>query len=196
MRSIPAKHVVVIADAIRRLDHVVVGFLKFARPEELRLQPVQLASIISEVVSMSAPEAEQRGVTVRAECAASLPEINADPGMLQQAVLNLALNACQAMPAGGTLKLSCRTAPRRRVEIDVEDTGDGHSARESRPDLRSLLHDQDTGTGIGLSMVYRIVQLHDGEVRSSPRPATEPGSVWCSRRRRLQANPKHASCEG
>ena len=54
-----------IADEIRRLDEVVVGFLKFARPEELKLQPVQLSTIISEVVSMSAPEAEQRGVTVK-----------------------------------------------------------------------------------------------------------------------------------
>ena len=166
----PGKHVVVIGDAIRRLDHVVVGFLKFARPEELRLQPVQLASIISEVVSMSAPEAEQRGVTVRAECAASLPEINADPGMLQQAVLNLALNACQAMPAGGTLKLSCRTAPRRRVEIDVEDTGEGIPPENLGRIFDLYFTTKTTGTGIGLSMVYRIVQLHDGEVTVESTP--------------------------
>ena len=166
----PAKHVVVIADAIRRLDHVVVGFLKFARPEELRLQPVQLASIISEVVSMSAPEAEQRGVTVRAECASSLPEINADPGMLQQAVLNLALNACQAMPNGGTLKLSCRTAPHRRVEIDVEDTGLGIPPENLGRIFDLYFTTKDTGTGIGLSMVYRIVQLHDGEVEVESTP--------------------------
>ncbi|HUR96061.1 MAG TPA: ATP-binding protein [Gemmatimonadales bacterium] len=166
----PAKHVVVIADAIRRLDHVVVGFLKFARPEELRLQPVQLASIISEVVSMSAPEAEQRGVTVRAECSASLPEINADPGMLQQAVLNLALNACQAMPNGGTLRLACRTASHRRVEIDVEDTGVGIPPENLGKIFDLYFTTKDTGTGIGLSMVYRIVQLHDGEVEVESTP--------------------------
>jgi signal transduction histidine kinase len=164
------KHVTVIADEIRRLDQVVVGFLKFARPDELRLQPVQLSTVISEVVSMATPEAEAHGVTVRAECASSLPDINADPGMLQQAVLNLALNACQAMPNGGTLKLSCRTAARRRVEIDVEDTGVGIP-----PDNLSKIFDlyfttKDTGTGIGLSMVYRIVQLHDGEVEVESTP--------------------------
>jgi signal transduction histidine kinase len=162
--------VTVIADEIRRLDQVVVGFLKFARPDELRLQPVQLSTVISEVVSMATPEAEAHGVTVRAECASSLPDINADPGMLQQAVLNLALNACQAMPNGGTLKLSCRTAARRRVEIDVEDTGVGIP-----PDNLSKIFDlyfttKDTGTGIGLSMVYRIVQLHDGEVEVESTP--------------------------
>ncbi|MEO7274052.1 MAG: ATP-binding protein [Vicinamibacterales bacterium] len=166
----PAKHVVVIADAIRRLDHVVVGFLKFARPEELRLQPVQLASIISEVVSMSAPEAERRGVTVRAECSASLPDINADPGMLQQAVLNLALNACQAMPDGGTLRLACRTASHRRVEIDVEDTGVGIPPENLARIFDLYFTTKETGTGIGLSMVYRIVQLHDGEVEVESTP--------------------------
>ena len=166
----PAKHVVVIADAIRRLDHVVVGFLKFARPEELRLQPVQLASIISEVVSMSAPEAEQRGVSVRVDCSSDLPEINADPGMLQQAVLNLALNACQAMPSGGTLKLACRAAPHRRVEIDVEDTGVGIPPGDLGRIFDLYFTTKATGTGIGLSMVYRIVQLHDGEVKVESTP--------------------------
>jgi signal transduction histidine kinase len=164
------KHVTVIADEIRRLDRVVVGFLKFARPDELRLQPVHLSAIISEVVSMSAPEAEQRGITVRAECTTSLPEINADPGMLQQAVLNLALNACQAMPNGGTLKLSCRSASHRRVEIDVEDTGVGIPPENLGKIFDLYFTTKDTGTGIGLSMVYRIVQLHDGEVAVESTP--------------------------
>jgi signal transduction histidine kinase len=164
------KHVTVIADEIRRLDRVVVGFLKFARPDELRLQPVQLSAIISEVVSMSAPEAEQRGITVRAECSTNLPEINADPGMLQQAVLNLALNACQAMPSGGTLKLSCRSASHRRVEIDVEDTGVGIPPENLGKIFDLYFTTKDTGTGIGLSMVYRIVQLHDGEVAVESTP--------------------------
>ena len=165
-----SKHVKVIADEIRRLDRVVVGFLKFARPEELRLQPVQLATIISEVMSMSAPEAEQRGITVRSDCPSSLPDINADPGMLQQAVLNLALNACQAMPNGGTLKLSCRSASHRRVEIDVEDTGVGIPPENLGRIFDLYFTTKETGTGIGLSMVFRIVQLHDGEVEVESTP--------------------------
>jgi len=165
-----SKHVKVIGDEIRRLDQVVVGFLKFARPDELRLQPVQLATVISEVVSMTTPEAEQRGVSIRVECAATLPDINADPGMLQQAVLNLALNACQAMPQGGTLKLSCRPAPRRRVEIDVEDTGVGIPPEHLGKIFDLYFTTKATGTGIGLSMVYRIVQLHDGEVEVESTP--------------------------
>lgn len=164
------KHVTVIADEIRRLDQVVMGFLKFARPDELRLQPVQLSDVISEVVSMTTPEAEQRNITVKAECAASLPDINADPGMLQQAVLNLALNGCQAMANGGTLKISCRAAARRRVEIDVEDTGVGIPPENLGKIFDLYFTTKDTGSGIGLSMVYRIVQLHDGEVQVESTP--------------------------
>jgi signal transduction histidine kinase/uncharacterized membrane protein affecting hemolysin expression len=164
------KHVGVIADEIRRLDQVVVGFLKFARPDELKLQPVRLDTMLSDVVTTATPEAERRQIAVKVDCASTLPPINADPGMLRQALLNLALNACQAMPDGGTLKMVCRTASRRRVEIDVEDTGVGIP-----PDDLSRIFDlyfttKEKGTGIGLSMVYRIVQLHDGEVEVQSTP--------------------------
>jgi signal transduction histidine kinase len=164
------KHVNIIADEIKRLDQVVVGFLKFARPDELKLQPVQLATVISEVTSMTTPEAERRGVTIKVDCPPTLPDINADPGMLQQALLNLALNACQAMPNGGTLRLACRAAPQRRVEIDVEDTGVGIAPENLSRIFDLYFTTKDKGSGIGLSMVYRIVQLHDGEVEVQSTP--------------------------
>jgi signal transduction histidine kinase len=134
-----AKHVKVIGDEIRRLDEVVVGFLKFVRPDELKLQPVNLSTLMSDVATTVGPEASQHGVTLRTECPADLPDINADPGMLQQALLNLAINACQAMPHGGTLRLSCRAAARRRVQLEIQDTGvrrrisGGYSTFTSRP---------------------------------------------------------------
>ena len=158
------KHVSVIADEIKRLDQVVVGFLKFARPDELKLQPVHLASLVSEVVSMTAPDAERRHITMKTECPSTLPEINADPGMLQQALLNLAINACQAMPEGGTLRIACRAAARRRVELDIEDTGVGIPPENLGRIFDLYFTTKEKGSGIGLSMVLRIVQLHDGEI--------------------------------
>src|SRR5262249_47783066 len=113
------RHVDIISKEIQRLDLVLTGFLKFARPDELKLQPVQLSTIVSDVVTTVSPEAEHKGVTLKQECPRDLPEVNADPAMLRQALLNLALNGCQAMPEGGTLKISCRPASGRRVEIDV-----------------------------------------------------------------------------
>ena len=164
------KHVNVIGDEIKRLDQVVVGFLKFARPDELKLQPVHLASLVSEVTSMTAPEAERRGVVVKVECPPSVPEINADPGMLQQALLNLTINACHAMPDGGTLRVICRPASRRRVEIMIEDTGVGIPPENLGRIFDLYFTTKEKGSGIGLSMVFRIVQLHDGEVEVQSTP--------------------------
>ncbi|PYR89678.1 MAG: hypothetical protein DMF84_23400 [Acidobacteria bacterium] len=164
------KHVDIIGKEIQRLDQVVGGFLKFARPDELKLQPVHLASIISDVSTTVAPEAERMHVAVRPDCPRELPEINADPAMLSQAILNLALNGCQAMPNGGTLKLSCRTTSRKRVEIDVEDTGVGIPPDHLQKIFDLYFTTKEKGSGIGLSMVYRIVQLHDGEVEVQSTP--------------------------
>jgi signal transduction histidine kinase len=164
------KHVNVIGDEIKRLDQVVVGFLKFARPDELKLQPVHMSSLISEVLSMTAPEAERRGIVLKTECPPSVPEINADPGMLQQALLNLTINACHAMPDGGTLKILCRPVARRRVEISIEDTGVGIPPENLSRIFDLYFTTKEKGSGIGLSMVFRIVQLHDGEVEVQSTP--------------------------
>ena len=177
-RPVPAqgvdmnKHVNVIAQEIRRLDEVMMGFLKFARPDELKLQPVQLADLITDVVTIVQPEAEKNGVAVRVDCSPALPEINADPGMLKQAILNLALNACQAMSEGGTLKLTCRATARRQVEVDVEDTGVGIPPEHLSRIFDLYFTTKEKGSGIGLSMVYRIVQLHDGEVEVESTPGS------------------------
>jgi signal transduction histidine kinase len=165
-----SKHVHIISSEIRRLDEVVNGFLKFARPDELKLQPVQLTTLLSDVVTTAMPEADARGVTIKSECAANLPEINADPGMLGQALLNLAINACQAMPHGGTLRMSCRADDRRRVVVDIEDTGVGIPPEHLSRIFDLYFTTKKEGSGIGLSMVYRIVQLHDGEVEVQSTP--------------------------
>jgi signal transduction histidine kinase len=165
-----SKHVHIISSEIRRLDEVVNGFLKFARPDELKLQPVQLTALVSEVVTTAQPEADARGVAIKVECPPTLPEINADPGMLGQALLNLAINACQAMPTGGSLRIGCRADDRRRVILDVEDTGVGIPPEHLSRIFDLYFTTKKEGSGIGLSMVYRIVQLHDGEVEVQSTP--------------------------
>jgi len=167
-----ARHVDIITNEIRRLDEVLNGFLRFARPDELKLQPVQLATVVSDVVTTVTPEATRMGVTVKQECPRDLPEVNADLAMLRQALLNLALNGCQAMPSGGTLRIACRTASGRRVEIDVEDTGVGIPPENLQKIFDLYFTTKEKGTGIGLSMVYRIVQLHDGEVEVQSTPGS------------------------
>ena len=158
------EHVEIIEGEVRRLDGVVQGFLKFTRPEDLRLQPVWLAELFEGILTVVEPEAEKNDVRVMLECPGSLPPVNGDAGMLRQAFLNLALNACQAMPSGGTLRVTCAPASRQRVEVQVQDTGVG-----IKPEHLSRIFDlyfttKEQGTGIGLSMVYRTIQLHDGDI--------------------------------
>jgi signal transduction histidine kinase len=163
-------HVEIIESEIRRLDEVVQGFLKFTRPEDLRLQPVRVASLFEELAPIIETEAGKHGVKVVMDVSAGTPNVNGDASMLRQAFLNLAINACQAMGSGGTLRLVATSASRNRVEVRVEDTGIG-----IKPEHLSRIFDlyfttKERGTGIGLSMVYRIIQLHDGEIEVQSTP--------------------------
>jgi signal transduction histidine kinase len=170
--EVPAvmKHVTVIGAEIRRLDEVVQGFLKFSRPEELNLEPTDLSVLVGEVAEVVDPQAVDAGVQVIVECPADIPKISGDRPVLRQALLNLALNACQAMPNGGTLRFRGRPVADRRVSLTVEDTGVGIPP-EHLPRIFDLYFTtRDQGSGIGLSMVNRAIQLHDGsiEVQSTP----------------------------
>jgi signal transduction histidine kinase len=163
------QHVDVIASEIRRLDEVVQGFLKFSRPEDLKLQPVKLPALFAEVVPIVRPEADRNHVDL-VVLAEGAPDVNGDPAMLRQAFLNLVLNACQAMPNGGTLTIRCEAVRGRRVAITFTDTGVG-----IQPDHLQRIFDlyyttKERGSGIGLSMVYRTVQMHDGEIEVQSTP--------------------------
>jgi len=158
------EHVKTISAEIRRLDEVLQGFLKFTRPEEVKLRRVRVQDLVDEVVRIIGPEARKSGVTVRAEGVEGVPDINGDPGMLRQAFLNLALNACQAMPSGGTLRIVASSARGHRVQIAFEDTGVGIKPDNLAKIFNLYFTTKDQGSGIGLSMVYRTVQLHDGEI--------------------------------
>jgi len=167
-------HVAFIASTLRRLDEMLQGLLTFTRPEELRLQTVSLASVVEAMMPIVSAEAQKSGVEVTVECPPDLPALRADPAMLQQALLNLALNACQAMPGGGRLRIAGRAVRDRRIEVVVEDTGAGIAPEHLDKVFNLYFTTRPGGSGIGLSMVYRTIQLHDGEieVQSSPGKGT------------------------
>jgi signal transduction histidine kinase len=135
----------------------------------LRLQAVRLASLVEEVIPIIQPEADKRGVKLVVDCDA-VPDVNADAAMLRQAFLNLALNACQAMPQGGTLTIRGGTARGRFVCVTFADTGRGIDPRHLSRIFDLYFTTKDKGSGIGLSMVYRTVQMHDGEIEVQSTP--------------------------
>jgi signal transduction histidine kinase len=168
-RAEAIQHVDVIAHEIRRLDEVVQGFLKFTRPEDLKLQPLALHTLLDEIVPILRPEADRSRVQLMVDCDAA-PDVNGDPAMLRQAFLNLALNACQAMPSGGTLRIRCESARGRRVAVVFTDTGVGIAPADLQRIFDLYFTTKEKGSGIGLSMVYRTVQMHDGEIEVQSTP--------------------------
>lgn len=109
-------------------------------------------------------------MTMTTEYETDLPAVRADADMLRQALLNLALNACQAMPNGGRVRISCRTASDRQVEVSVEDTGTGIEPEHLERIFELYFTTKEEGSGIGLSMVYRTIQLLDGEIEVQSTP--------------------------
>jgi len=165
-----AEHLSIIAAQLRRLDEVLQGFLKFTRPEDLKLQPVALAGLFDSLLPVLEAEAGKTGVDVRVECPPDLPPVAADRGMLEQAFLNLGLNACQAMPNGGRLRIVAREHSSRQIEVRFEDTGVGIAPEHLSRIFDLYFTTREKGSGIGLSLVYRTVQLHDGEIEVQSTP--------------------------
>jgi PAS domain S-box-containing protein len=104
----------VIGKEIRRLDRVVQGFLKFVRPQELRLQPVDVAAVFQDVVGLMEVEADAAAARVEVAVDPQSTRLMADADLLRHALVNLVQNAIQAMPEGGTFALRARPAPRSR----------------------------------------------------------------------------------
>ena len=159
-----ASHVEIISREIRRLDDVVQGFLKFARPEELTIRPVPPGELIDEVLKTLAVEANVTGVALESHVTFDVPPIEADAGIFRQALLNLAKNAVQAMPDGGTLTMAAAPTKDGRIEIRVTDTGVGIAPEHLAKIFDLYFTTKQSGTGIGLSLVYRTVQLHNGDI--------------------------------
>jgi signal transduction histidine kinase len=157
-------HVSIIAAQMRRLDEVVQGFLRFIRPEDLKLEVTSVGALVEGIQPIVSAEAERNGVQLVIEIPADLPDIRVDRGMMDQALLNIAINACQAMPNGGRLRLAGTVASGRRVAIICEDTGHGIAPENLDKIFNLYFTTKEDGSGIGLSMVYRTVQLHDGEL--------------------------------
>ena len=163
------RHVDILADEMQRLDRVVQTLADFTRPMDLKLQNIKLGAVVAVVAELAGAELTEHGVTL--ECKVEDVTVRADGELLRQALLNLMLNGMQAMSdrGGGTLRVNVRQDDGMAV-LEVADSGQGISA-EVMPKIFDLYFTtKAAGSGIGLAMTYRIVQMHGGamEVQSEP----------------------------
>lgn len=149
---------------IHRLERLVDDFLSFARPRPLELRAVDPAALLRDVLELVRPETEAKNAQLRAELAADAPALRADPERLKQVLLNLIRNALEATAATPepTLTLRLRRADADAIEIDVEDNGPGFP--EEAPIFDAFFTTKPQGTGLGLTIVHRIVGDHGGTV--------------------------------
>jgi signal transduction histidine kinase len=153
----------VLTSEILRLDRVVKTFLDFTRPVQLNLSDVLLAGFVHDLADLARPQAEASNIEVTVEDPVDAVTITVDPDLFKQAVLNIVVNAIEAMPSGG--KLSFWSGARGdQAEIRISDTGSGIPSSVRDQIYNLYFTTKEKGSGIGLSMTFRILQLHDGTI--------------------------------
>jgi signal transduction histidine kinase len=148
---------------IDRLDAVVKRFLDFTRPMDVRLEATQLAEILREVIEVAKPQLQKSKIQVAQLVPIDVPEVYVDRALLKQALLNLVLNAVEAMPSGGQLRLMLSRRG-EMAEITVGDTGKGIPVENRQKIFQLFFTTRPGGSGIGLASTFRIVQLHNGSI--------------------------------
>jgi PAS domain S-box-containing protein len=154
---------------MRRLDGLVKDLLAFAKPVALRLEPVPLHLVVESTIPFVHQAAQEASVEIVDEVADDLPLVEVDSQMIQQVLVNLVMNAVQAIQGGGRVVLSA-AEENGEVALRVEDTGPGIPADQIKHIFRPFYTTKHIGTGLGLSIVQRIVGAHGGRVSVQSEP--------------------------
>ncbi len=153
------------------MERCLQAFLDFARPPKPDRRAVDLAALVDRTFVLAAPRAARQGVRLEFAAPSSPVVLDADPGQIQQILLNLVLNALDAMPRGGAAIVEVAELADRRAELRVLDTGPG-LAPEILPQLfRPFVTGKEAGLGLGLVISQRIAESHGGSLSACNRPA-------------------------
>jgi len=153
----------IIYSEIEKIDTIIARFLGFVKQKDFEVSDVNISALIDRVLSLAAFDIRRHGIAVYRDAMDGLPEIKGDRALLEHVFLNLILNAVQAMPGGGDIRISGRTDD-RFVEVTVRDKGAGIPAGIRSKVFDPFFTTKEDGTGIGLSIVYNIVKSHRGMV--------------------------------
>ena len=155
----------IIHKEIQRLNRLLTNLLDFARPRKPEFQSVDPSRLIDSIISLAGHSAEQKGITLRKEVPVSVPSIECDPEQMKQVILNLAINAVQAMTGPGEVLISAKPSD-NAVMISVRDQGPGVPEENLDKIFNPFFTTKDAGTGLGLSVVHQIVTQHRGVVNA------------------------------
>ncbi len=166
-----SKDAQIIEAKIEHLNKIVEQILDFARTTEPQFAPVNMNDLVDELSLLVRHKLANQGVKLVRDLQADLPLVLGDAPQLEQAFLNLILNAAEAMPDGGSLTIKTTALQSAQVAVAFKDTGGGMSAEQQQRAFKTVLATTKTkGTGIGLAIVGRIVETHHGQIRILSRP--------------------------
>jgi signal transduction histidine kinase len=158
---------------VARLNRLVGDFLSSGQPARLDPHPCDVGAVVRETAALVEHKAREQAIVVDVDVADDLPTTVADPGLLKTCVLNLVLNAFESMPAGGTLSLSVRLEgppDTGAIAVLVADSGVGMSREAAANAFEPYFSTKETGVGLGLALVSRIVEGHGGRVALDSTP--------------------------
>jgi signal transduction histidine kinase len=153
----------ILSEEVTRLDRVVRTFLDFNRPVELLMEDVNVADSAAEILNLLEPEATQKGIEISLHHPKDSVVVKADPDLLRQALLNISINAIEAMERGGRLRIDVEKNS-ETCSIRIQDTGPGIPPALRDKIFQLYYTTKARGSGIGLAMTFRAVQLHGGTI--------------------------------
>ena len=148
---------------MRRLGGIVQNFLRFSRPPALHLKKMSPNDMLRHIHDLIAPEAKERGINLHFDLDESLPEIEVDENQLSQSLLNILINAFQAVEDQGQVRFASRLED-GDILIEISDDGQGIPAENLERIFEFYYTTKDEGTGLGLSIAQRIVHQHGGSL--------------------------------
>jgi two-component system sensor histidine kinase HydH len=149
---------------VERLNRVVSELLEFARPSDLNFQTAEVNAILEHSLKLIQPDAAAQGVRVDFQPGPGLAASPLDPDRFVQALLNLYLNALQAMAPGGVLTVRSGPGPGGGPRVEIQDTGTGIPPEEREKIFDPYFTTKPTGTGLGLAIVHKIIEAHGGRI--------------------------------
>jgi two-component system, sporulation sensor kinase E len=164
-----AQHLGVMGEEVDRLNRIVVDFLFAVKPMDTRLEDGDINRVIEELLAFVQPELDQSGVHIEPNLSGSLPLLRIDARYIKQALLNLIKNAVAAMPGGGVLRVDTLRAG-EDVLVRISDTGSGIPEGIMDKIFEPYFTTKPFGTGLGLTIVFKIVKEHFGDISVTSRP--------------------------